>query len=257
MEGQSDRADSLYKDSSCVGSDIRNYHKAAGAWIPIICLCCKCQQLCRQAEYRGRQRSCFNTMREWVKPAETDKQKQERLRKWRREIGADTLLRLSLEEMRTCQCEHLASEITDECPPVQTERLAAESATERDIRLQKMSTRQCERLAAETIPERDDIARFYSEWETNWERDGRFECDRAGHGEQLFSRRCLFFSSIPSKPRCINPMQAWLRWSYASLVSRLPSWQMVYGRKGEEDIRLPVPVVMLRLLTFTLLQISR
>ena len=32
--------------------------------------------------------------RERATPAETDEQKQERLRKWRREIGADTLLRL-------------------------------------------------------------------------------------------------------------------------------------------------------------------
>ena len=49
-----------------------------------------------------------------MKPAETDKQKQKRLRKWRREISADTLLRLSMEEMRTCQCEHIASKITDD-----------------------------------------------------------------------------------------------------------------------------------------------
>ena len=32
-------------------------------------------------------------------PAETDKQNRERLRKWRREIGADALLRLPMEEM--------------------------------------------------------------------------------------------------------------------------------------------------------------
>jgi len=46
------------------------------------------------------------------------------------------------------------------------------------------STRQCERLAAETTPERD--ARFYSdERQTDGrESDARFECDRAGHGEQ-------------------------------------------------------------------------
>jgi len=47
-----------------------------------------------------------------------------------------------------------------DCPPAQTESLPAESATERDIRLQKMSTNQCERLTAETTPER--YAKFYS-----------------------------------------------------------------------------------------------
>ena len=40
-------------------------------------------------------------------------------------------------------------------------RLAAESATERDIRLQQMSPLQCENLAAETTTERD--TRFYSD----------------------------------------------------------------------------------------------
>ena len=38
-------------------------------------------------------------------PAEADEQKQERLRKQRREIGADALLSLPMEEMRTCQRE--------------------------------------------------------------------------------------------------------------------------------------------------------
>ena len=48
-------------------------------------------------------------------------------------------------------------------PSTQTERLAAESATEIDIKLQQMSALQCEtkRLTAETITERD--TRFYSE----------------------------------------------------------------------------------------------
>jgi len=39
-------------------------------------------------------------------PAETNEQKQERLRKWRR------VLRLPMEEMRTRQCERLAPETT-------------------------------------------------------------------------------------------------------------------------------------------------
>ena len=36
-------------------------------------------------------------------PAEKNEEKQERLRKRRRESGADALLRLPMEEMRTCQ----------------------------------------------------------------------------------------------------------------------------------------------------------
>ena len=40
--------------------------------------------------------------REGVMPAEKNEEKQERLRKRRRETGADTLLRLPMEEMRTC-----------------------------------------------------------------------------------------------------------------------------------------------------------
>ena len=74
--------------------------------------------------------------------------------------------------MRTCQHERLAAEATadrhqiaaDKCPSAQTERIPPESASERDIRLQQMSTHQCERLAAETTPEKD--ARVYSEKRT-------------------------------------------------------------------------------------------
>ena len=88
------------------------------------------------------------------------------MRKRRREIGADALFRLPMEEMRTCQLE---------C-------LTAETTADKDTRLQQMSalhlkpkgyqlrvplkeiaadsTRQCERLTAETTPERD--ASFYS-----------------------------------------------------------------------------------------------
>ena len=53
--------------------------------------------------------------------AETDEQKQERLRKQRREIGADAVLRLP--NGRACQ----------------RERLAAESTANKDTRLQQMS----------------------------------------------------------------------------------------------------------------------
>ena len=50
--------------------------------------------------------------RERATPAEKDKQKQERLKKRRREIGAHALLSLPMEEMRTCQHECLAAETT-------------------------------------------------------------------------------------------------------------------------------------------------
>ena len=91
--------------------------------------------------------------------ADTNEQKQERLNE-AEEIGADTLLSLPIEEMRTCQHE----------------RLAAETTADKDTRLQQISelqhklksyqlrvplkeiaadsTPQCERLAAETT-ERD------------------------------------------------------------------------------------------------------
>ena len=45
-------------------------------------------------------------------PAEIDEQKRERLKKWRREIRADVLISLPMEEMRTCQHERLAAETT-------------------------------------------------------------------------------------------------------------------------------------------------
>ena len=56
-------------------------------------------------------------------PAEKNEEKQERLRKRRRETGADTLLRLPMEEMRTCQHD----------------ALEAETAADKDTRLQQMS----------------------------------------------------------------------------------------------------------------------
>ena len=48
---------------------------------------------------------------------ETDEQKQERLRKWRREMGGDPLLSLPMEEMRTGPGECLAAELikTPDC----------------------------------------------------------------------------------------------------------------------------------------------
>ena len=50
--------------------------------------------------------------RERTTPPETDEQKQERLKKRRREIGADALLSLPMEKMRACQHERLATETT-------------------------------------------------------------------------------------------------------------------------------------------------
>ena len=51
--------------------------------------------VCRQAEYRrwllaSRLTQTANKRRERATPAETDKQKQEKLIKWRRKMGADT-----------------------------------------------------------------------------------------------------------------------------------------------------------------------
>ena len=59
-------------------------------------------------------------------PAETDKQKQEMLRKRRRETRADALLGLPMEEMRTRQCE----------------RLATKTTVDKDTRLQQISVLQ-------------------------------------------------------------------------------------------------------------------
>ena len=66
-----------------------------------------------------------NKRRERAMPAETDEQKQERLRKRKREIGAGALPRLPMGEMRTCQ----------------SERLAAETTADTDTRLQQISDR--------------------------------------------------------------------------------------------------------------------
>ena len=52
--------------------------------------------------------------RERATPAETNEQKQERLRKQRRKTGTDALLRLPMEEMRTHQRERLVPETTSD-----------------------------------------------------------------------------------------------------------------------------------------------
>ena len=61
-----------------------------------------------------------------------------------------------MEQMRTCQRERLAAEITadKDARLQQTERLPAESATAwKRHQIAADSTCQCERLAAETTPE--------------------------------------------------------------------------------------------------------
>ena len=68
---------------------------------------------------------------------------------------------------------------------------------------------------------------------------------------KLFSHRCLFFNSIPSKPWCIIPCKHGYI-GYISVMLALfpdpslcPSWQRVIKEgiiRGEQDWRLPVPV---------------
>ena len=59
-EGQSECAHILYKDSSCVGSEIGNYRQLKCEYLQYVYVC-KGKQLSRQAEYRREQRSCFTT----------------------------------------------------------------------------------------------------------------------------------------------------------------------------------------------------
>ena len=87
----------------------------------------------------------------------------------------------------------------------QDEKLAAESAAERDIRLQQMSAHiflTCivrtsqwmrGRLAVEITEERD-----VTEQDTG--------------NNRLLSHSSLCFNSVPSKSRCINLMRIWLHW---------------------------------------------
>ena len=175
QEGKSECTHLLHKDSSCAGRDIRNYMQLMREYLPYVYVYASANSCLDRLNMEGgrdpasRLTQTADKRRERATPAETDEQKQERLRKQRREIGADALLRLPMEETRTRQRECLAAETTadkvtrfKQMSALQHKLKgyhAAESATERDIRLQKMSTCQCERLAAETTPERD--ARFY------------------------------------------------------------------------------------------------
>ena len=124
-----------------------------------------------------------------------------------------------------------------------------------------MNTRQCERLAIETpgLPLKE-ILQQMNAWQTDsWERAARLNVTKQDMGNnRLFINYCLFFSSVPSKPRCKNTMQAWLHWiyqCYASLTLPCGLADKGNGRRGEQDWRLPVAVVGWRLLAFTLLQI--
>ena len=108
------------RDSSCVGSDIRDYRQLKCEYP--YCMSMYASANCcvdRHNTEGGRDPASRLTQisdkrRERVTPAETDKQKQERLKKRRREIGADALLSLPMEKMRTCQHERLATETTAE-----------------------------------------------------------------------------------------------------------------------------------------------
>ena len=78
-------------------------------------------------------------------------------------------------------------------------------------------TCQRERLAAETTPDKD--SRFYSKCmrdklTAEKEVPGLNVTATDMGNNRLFSCHCLFFSSVPSKPRCKNLMQAWLHWIY-------------------------------------------
>ena len=153
--------------------------------------------------------------REWATPADTNEQKQERLRKRRREMGADALLRLPIKEMRTCQHE----------------RMAVETTADKDTRLQQIKHKPKGYHLRVSLKRTSDCSRWVpismKDWQLklplkempdftvnerqtdSWERDARFEYDRARHrNNRLFSCHCLFFSSVLSKPRCKNPMQA-------------------------------------------------
>ena len=70
-------------------------------------------------------------------PAETDKQKQERFEiveeRDRSRCSTQTANGRDKRELLAAEIKHQIA--ADECPLAQTERLAAESATERDIRL--------------------------------------------------------------------------------------------------------------------------
>ena len=124
------------------------------------------------------------------------------------ETEADALLSLPMEKMRTCQRECLAAETTadedarlQQISELQKGYHAAESATERDIRLQQI------------VP-----VSVIGSWIYPWKRCQVWMWQQDMGNNKQFSCHCLFSSSVPSKPRCINPMQGWLHWIYISVL---------------------------------------
>ena len=63
-------------------------------------------------------------------------------------------------------------------------------------------------LAAETTEEKDAIVLNVTEHNTE--------------NKRLFSHHCIFFNSVPSKPRCINPMQTWLLGYTSVMLASFP-----------------------------------
>ena len=88
----------------------------------------------------------------------------------------------------------------------QHEGLAAESAADKDTRLQQMSACQLERLAPETRDTR--LQQMRDRAETNDEGYARLECDRVRHREQqTVQSQVPLFHQCSTKPRRINFMQ--------------------------------------------------
>ena len=120
QEGQLECAHLLYKDSSCVGSDNGSYRQLTREYLPTVCLikyasansCVDRLNTEGSRDPGSRLTHIADKRRERATPAETDEQKQERLKKRRREIGADRLCSGCQGEMRTCQDELLAAETT-------------------------------------------------------------------------------------------------------------------------------------------------
>ena len=147
---------------------------------------------------------------------------QERLKKWRRVTGADALLKLPMEEMRTCQCRQLKLLLikTLDCS-----RWVPSSKN------RKVSSWECHwkrhHIAADECPSVWKIGSWDYHWmrqqilgmrdrlaaETTEEMLSSNVTEQDTGNNRLFSRHCLFFSSFPYKPRT-NPMQAWLHWIY-------------------------------------------
>ena len=133
----------------------------------------------------------------------------------------------------------------------QRECLKAETTADKDARLQQISTLQLKLKGYQLrVPMKETsgcIRRWvaacqYEDWQlklplkempdftANERQTGSAEkemqvwnvTEQDMGNNRMFSRHCLFFSSVPSKPRCINPMQAWLHWIYQPCFQTLP-----------------------------------